>query len=90
VTDFDPTKNQVLAEVGYLEPSQGKMGIVVEIVSYDGEFPKVSVSRRGTKKDGAYFFGRLGRLTADEARRLCPLLESAAIYIITDFGSESP
>jgi hypothetical protein len=77
-SDFDDSKDTLVAHVGTVPAENGSVAITVDVKSYDGGPPKIRLNRTGTKKDGSAFTGKLGSIDAREARALASLLPKAA------------
>lgn len=69
-------RDKVLNAVGSIPTAKGS--IAVRIVSYDGGEAKIAIVRTREGEEGEQQ-GKLGRLTADEAQGLAPLLTAASI-----------
>lgn len=66
---------QTLVSVGSF-PS-GKGNVVVTVGQYKDNAPRIYVNRTGEKKSGAYT-GKLGGMSAEDAKELAKLLPKAA------------
>lgn len=76
---FDATADVTIKHVGSY--SNGKKGAVaVRLMAYDGAGAKIAILRTRDGEDGEQT-SKMGRLTADEAEGIAPLLLAAAVAL---------
>lgn len=74
-SNYDPSKDKVLTEVGEFESSDDK--VIVRLVAYNGGDPKVAMNRSYFTRKGEQKLRGIGRLTEAELKALVPLLNKA-------------
>ena len=72
---YSKEKDKLIETIGSFKGPRST--IEVSIYSYDGAAPKIAVVRFAEREDGGRSFQNLGRLTAQEAEGLLPLLKTA-------------
>lgn len=71
---YDPSLDeQLFSKSGEFEGTK----ITVSVYSYNKGAKKLQISRENMNAEGEWRFGKLGRMTKDEAAGILPLIEEA-------------
>lgn len=73
---YDSDKDKCLKVVGITSPDTNT-GIEVSLWSYNNGKPKISLIRKGARKNGETWTSSIGRISEEELDLLLPLLQEA-------------